>query len=46
MDTGNRRTVGIYFINVQEPIHISAKGMVNVGVTTMASVSNLFKQHV
>ncbi|XP_026737593.1 odorant receptor 13a-like [Trichoplusia ni] len=38
MDTKNRRTVLIFLIRVQEPIHVKAGGLVNVGVTTMASI--------
>ncbi|CAH0702807.1 unnamed protein product [Spodoptera exigua] len=38
MDTKNRRTVLIFLIKVQEPIHVKAGGLVDVGVTTMASI--------
>ncbi|XP_026737609.1 odorant receptor 43a-like [Trichoplusia ni] len=38
MDTKNRKTVLIFLIRVQEPIHVKAGGMVKVGVTTMASI--------
>uniref|UniRef100_A0AAU6NDI3 Odorant receptor n=1 Tax=Mythimna loreyi TaxID=667449 RepID=A0AAU6NDI3_9NEOP len=38
MDTKNRRTVLIFLIRVQEPIHVKAGGIMDVGVTTMASI--------
>nr|AGS41442.1 olfactory receptor 3 [Agrotis segetum] len=38
MDTKNRRTALIFLIKVQEPIHVKAGGLVDVGVTTMASI--------
>nr|QLF97429.1 olfactory receptor OR11 [Heliothis virescens]CAG38112.1 putative chemosensory receptor 11 [Heliothis virescens] len=38
MDTKNRRTLLIFLIKVQEPIHVKAGGLVDVGVTTMASI--------
>ncbi|KAJ8720749.1 hypothetical protein PYW08_006214 [Mythimna loreyi] len=38
MDTKNRRIVCIFLHNVQEPIQVKALGVLNVGVTTMATV--------
>ncbi|XP_075990768.1 uncharacterized protein LOC142986255 [Anticarsia gemmatalis] len=38
MNTKNRKTVHIFLINVQEPIHIHAGGLVSVGVQTMAAI--------
>nr|AOE48008.1 putative odorant receptor OR3 [Athetis lepigone] len=38
MDCANRRTVIIFLMNVQEPVHIKALGLANVGVTTMAAI--------
>nr|QIH28386.1 pheromone receptor OR6 [Mythimna separata] len=38
MDTSNRKIVSIFLYNVQEPIHVKALGVVNVGVTTMATI--------
>ncbi|KAJ8733423.1 hypothetical protein PYW08_001721 [Mythimna loreyi] len=38
MDTKNRKTVLIFLIRVQKPIHVKAGGVMDVGVTTMASI--------
>nr|QIH28385.1 pheromone receptor OR5 [Mythimna separata] len=38
MDTNNRRVVAIFLFYVQEPIHVKALGVINVGVTTMATI--------
>nr|AOE48011.1 putative odorant receptor OR6 [Athetis lepigone] len=38
MDAKNRKTVLIFLIKVQEPIHVKAGGLMDVGVTTMASI--------
>nr|QLF97407.1 olfactory receptor OR6 [Helicoverpa assulta] len=38
MDTKNRRMVRFFLMNVQEPIHVKAMGIANVGVTTMAAI--------
>ncbi|KOB67291.1 Odorant receptor [Operophtera brumata] len=38
MNSKNRMTALIYLMNVQKTIHVTAGGMVDVGVTTMASV--------
>uniref|UniRef100_A0AAU6ND99 Odorant receptor n=1 Tax=Mythimna loreyi TaxID=667449 RepID=A0AAU6ND99_9NEOP len=38
MDTKNRRIVTIFLYYVQEPIHVKALGVINVGVTTMATI--------
>nr|CAD31948.1 putative chemosensory receptor 6 [Heliothis virescens] len=38
MDTKNRKVVMFFLMNVQEPVHVKAMGLANVGVTTMASI--------
>nr|QLF97422.1 olfactory receptor OR6 [Helicoverpa gelotopoeon] len=38
MDTKNRRMVSFFLMNVQEPIHVKAMGIADVGVTTMAAI--------
>nr|AJF20961.1 pheromone receptor OR1 [Operophtera brumata] len=38
MNSKNRMTALIYLMNVQKTIHVTAGGMVDVGVTTMASI--------
>nr|ALM26192.1 odorant receptor 1 [Athetis dissimilis] len=38
MDCSNRRIVTIFLMNVQEPVHVKALGLANVGVTTMAAI--------
>ncbi|KAI5639226.1 7tm odorant receptor domain-containing protein [Phthorimaea operculella] len=39
MDTRNRRTVQIMLVRAQRPISVTALGLTNVGVTTMAQVN-------
>uniref|UniRef100_A0A2A4K9J7 Odorant receptor n=1 Tax=Heliothis virescens TaxID=7102 RepID=A0A2A4K9J7_HELVI len=39
MDTKNRKVVMFFLMNVQEPVHVKAMGLANVGVTTMASLT-------
>ena len=38
MDTKNRRTVAFFLMNVQEPVHVKAMGLADVGVTSMTTV--------
>ncbi|KAJ8728843.1 hypothetical protein PYW07_006539 [Mythimna separata] len=38
MDTKNRKIVAFFLMNVQEPVHVKALGVANVGVTTMAMI--------
>nr|QLF97426.1 olfactory receptor OR16 [Helicoverpa gelotopoeon] len=38
MDVKNRRTVIIFLANTQEPVHVKAMGVANVGVTSMAAI--------
>nr|QNS36200.1 olfactory receptor 6 [Mythimna separata] len=38
MDTKNRKVVAFFLMNVQEPVHVKALGVANVGVTTMAMI--------
>nr|AGH58122.1 odorant receptor 16 [Spodoptera exigua] len=38
MDANNRKVVAFFLMNVQEPVHIKALGVANVGVTSMAAI--------
>ncbi|KAG6449169.1 hypothetical protein O3G_MSEX005904 [Manduca sexta] len=38
MDTQDRKTVCIFLMNVQEPVHINALGLAKVGVQAMAGI--------
>ncbi|XP_022823503.1 odorant receptor 13a-like isoform X1 [Spodoptera litura] len=38
MDASNRKVVAFFLMNVQEPVHIKALGIANVGVTSMAAI--------
>nr|AGS41446.1 olfactory receptor 7 [Agrotis segetum] len=38
MDTKNRKVVTFFLMNVQEPVHVKALGLANVGVTSMAMI--------
>ncbi|XP_022823691.1 odorant receptor 13a-like [Spodoptera litura] len=38
MDASNRKVVAFFLMNVQEPVHIKALGIANVGVTSMATI--------
>nr|CAG38117.1 putative chemosensory receptor 16 [Heliothis virescens] len=38
MDVKNRRVVLIFLANTQEPVHVKAMGVANVGVTSMAAI--------
>nr|QEI49013.1 pheromone receptor OR2 [Mythimna separata] len=38
MDSKNRRVVAFFLMNVQEPVHVKALGVANVGVTSMAMI--------
>nr|ACT34882.1 olfactory-receptor 3 [Bombyx mandarina] len=38
MDTSNRKTVAIFLMNVQEPLHVNALGLAKVGVQSMAAI--------
>nr|AXJ21642.1 odorant receptor 16 [Mamestra brassicae] len=38
MDIKNRRVVIIFLMNVQEPVHVKALGVANVGVNSMAMI--------
>nr|AOE48009.1 putative odorant receptor OR4 [Athetis lepigone] len=38
MDVPNRRILSIFLMNAQEPVHIKALGLANVGVTSMAAI--------
>ncbi|XP_026736701.1 odorant receptor 13a-like [Trichoplusia ni] len=38
MDDRNRKMVGFLLMNVQEPVHVVALGVANVGVTSMATI--------
>ncbi|CAH1634880.1 unnamed protein product [Spodoptera littoralis] len=38
MDVSNRKVVAFFLMNVQEPVHIKALGVANVGVTSMAAI--------
>nr|AGS41447.1 olfactory receptor 8 [Agrotis segetum] len=38
MDTKNRKVVAFFLMNVQNPIHVKALGVANVGVTSMAMI--------
>ncbi|CAH0664096.1 unnamed protein product [Spodoptera exigua] len=40
MDANNRKVVAFFLMNVQEPVHIKALGVANVGVTSMAALSS------
>uniref|UniRef100_A0A2A4KAF9 Odorant receptor n=1 Tax=Heliothis virescens TaxID=7102 RepID=A0A2A4KAF9_HELVI len=38
MDTKNRKTVAFFLMNVQEPVHVKALGLAEVGVTSMTAI--------
>nr|QLF97419.1 olfactory receptor OR15 [Helicoverpa zea] len=38
MDTKNRRIVAFFLMNVQEPVHVKALGLADVGVTSMTAI--------
>nr|AGY14579.2 putative odorant receptor [Sesamia inferens] len=38
MDIKNRKVVAFFLMNVQEPVHVKALGVANVGVTSMAMI--------
>nr|BAG71414.1 olfactory receptor-1 [Mythimna separata] len=38
MDKKNRRTVAFFLMNVQEPVHVKALGLADVGVTSMTAI--------
>nr|QLF97438.1 olfactory receptor OR14 [Heliothis subflexa] len=38
MDTKNRKTVAVFLLNVQKPVHVKALGLAEVGVATMAAI--------
>nr|AOE48010.1 putative odorant receptor OR5 [Athetis lepigone] len=38
MDTKNRRTVAFFLMNVQEPVHVKALGLADVGITSMTMI--------
>nr|AGK90005.1 olfactory receptor 14a [Helicoverpa armigera] len=38
MDTKNRKTVAFFLMNVQEPVHVKALGLADVGVTSMTAI--------
>nr|ALM26203.1 odorant receptor 14 [Athetis dissimilis] len=38
MDTKNRKTVAFFLMNVQNPIHVKAMGLANVGITSMTTI--------
>uniref|UniRef100_A0A2A4K9S9 Odorant receptor n=1 Tax=Heliothis virescens TaxID=7102 RepID=A0A2A4K9S9_HELVI len=38
MDIKNKKTVSIFLMNVQEPVHVKALGLAEVGVTSMTAI--------